>query len=49
MVAGLLTALPTRPFADLIKKGCVLDNFYVSTRYPNRQSEGTLFEHDGFL
>lgn len=49
MIAALLTALPQRPSAELIEKGRVLDNFYVSTRYPNGHPEGAPFEHYGPL
>jgi HEPN domain-containing protein len=41
--------LPVAPPAALIDRGMVLDNFYVSSRYPNGHPEGAPFEHYGTL
>lgn len=49
VVARLLRELPTVPPADLVDRGMVLDNFYVSSRYPNGHPEGAPFEHYGRL
>lgn len=51
VVAQLLEELPETidvP-ALLIEKGRVLDNFYVSSRYPNGHSTGAPFDHYGPL
>lgn len=47
VVARLLAELPCAVEAVLIEKAKVLDNFYVSTRYPNGHPEGPPFEHYG--
>jgi HEPN domain-containing protein len=47
VVASLLTELGTEVVPELIEKGKVLDNFYVSTRYPNGHPAGAPFEHYG--
>jgi HEPN domain-containing protein len=47
VVARLLAELPCSVEAGLIEKAKVLDNFYVSTRYPNGHPEGPPFEHYG--
>ncbi|MBM4118289.1 HEPN domain-containing protein [bacterium] len=49
VVARLLRELPAAPPAALIDRGMVLDNFYVSSRYPNGHPEGAPFEHYGKL
>jgi HEPN domain-containing protein len=47
VVARLLSQLPVPVPADLVDKGKVLDNFYVTARYPNGHPEGAPFEHYG--
>jgi HEPN domain-containing protein len=47
VVARLLRELPVRTPADLVDRAKVLDNFYVSSRYPNGHPEGAPFEHYG--
>lgn len=49
VVARLLRELPVVPPPALIDRGMVLDNFYVSSRYPNGHPEGAPFEHYGKL
>lgn len=49
VVARLLRELPQQPPADLVDRGMVLDNFYVSSRYPNGHPEGAPFENYGRL
>ncbi len=51
VVAKLLKDLPETVSvpADLIDKAHVLDNFYVSSRYPNTHLEGAPFEHYGAI
>jgi HEPN domain-containing protein len=51
VVAQLLRELPpaAAPAQDLIERSKVLDNFYISTRYPNAHPEGAPFEHFGPL
>ena len=49
MVARLLRELPGSTPADLVDRAKVLDNFYVSSRYPNGHPEGAPFEHYGPL
>ena len=51
VVAQLLEELPETIDVPvlLIEKGRVLDNFYVSSRYPNGHSTGAPFEHYGPL
>ncbi len=49
VVARLLRELPVAPPTALIDRGMVLDNFYVSSRYPNGHPEGAPFEHYGTL
>ena len=47
VVAQLLRELPVSPPVDLIHRSQVLDNFYVSTRYPNGHPDGAPFDHYG--
>jgi HEPN domain-containing protein len=47
VVARLLRELPQSPPDDLVDRGMVLDNFYVSSRYPNGHPDGAPFEHYG--
>jgi len=49
VVARLLDELPTAPSPDLIERGMVLDNFYVSSRIPNGHPEGAAYEHYGSI
>ena len=52
VIAQLLRELPPEPPAppkDLIERAMVLDNFYISTRYPNAHPDGAPFEHFGSL
>ena len=49
VVARLLRELPLSPPVDLVHRGQVLDNFYVSTRYPNGHPDGAPFDHYGPL
>ena len=49
VVARILSELPFEVASNLIEKGRVLDNFYVSTRYANGHPEGAPFEHYGPL
>jgi len=49
VVARLMTELPQQPPTDLVERGRVLDNFYVSSRYPNGHPEGSPFDHYGPL
>ena len=52
VIAQLLSELPPGTAAspkDLIERAKVLDNFYISTRYPNAHPEGAPFEHYGPL
>jgi HEPN domain-containing protein len=50
VIAQLLGELPPATAAspkDLIERAKVLDNFYISTRYPNAHPDGAPFEHYG--
>ncbi len=47
VVARLLRELPQAPPDDLVDRAMVLDNFYVSSRYPNGHPDGAPFEHFG--
>ncbi len=47
VVARLLRELPLTPPDDLVDRAMVLDNFYVSSRYPNGHPDGAPFEHFG--
>ncbi len=49
VVAQLMRELPTVPEEDLVNRAKVLDNFYVSTRYPNGHPDGAPFDHYGPL
>lgn len=51
VVAKLLTELPAQLEAPpgLVDRAKVLDNFYVSSRYPNGHPDGAPFEHYGPL
>jgi HEPN domain-containing protein len=49
VIARLLIDLPIEVTQDLVDKGKVLDNFYVSTRSANGHPEGAPFEHYGSL
>lgn len=51
VVAKLLAELPEAVTVpdDLVEQAKVLDNFYVSSRYPNGHPEGAPFEHYGPL
>ncbi|OGO67999.1 MAG: DNA-binding protein [Chloroflexi bacterium RBG_19FT_COMBO_62_14] len=52
VIAQLLRELPPEtpaPPKDLIERAMVLDNFYISTRYPNAHPDGAPFEHFGSL
>lgn len=52
VIAQLLRELPQEAWAlpkDLIERAMVLDNFYISTRYPNAHPAGAPFEHYGPL
>lgn len=49
VVARLLRELPQAPPEELVERGMVLDNFYVSSRYPNGHPDGAPFEHYGRL
>ena len=49
VVAKLMSQLPKDISQDLINRGKVLDNFYVSTRYPNGHPDGAPFDHYGPL
>lgn len=49
VVARLLRELPVSPPVDLVHRGQVLDNFYVSSRYPNGHPDGAPFDHYGPL
>ena len=44
-----MTELPTPPPTDLVERGRVLDNFYVSSRFPNGHPEGSPWDHYGPL
>jgi len=46
-VARLLREVAGKAPAALLDKACVLDNFYVATRYPSAHPEGPPFEHFG--
>ena len=48
-IARLLKETPGAAPADLIDKACVLDNFYVATRYPSAHPEGSPLEHFGHI
>ena len=47
VISRLLTELPFAVPQDLIRKGMVLDNFYLPTRYANGHPEGAPFQHYG--
>jgi len=50
VITQLLGELPPATAAspkDLIERAKVLDNFYISTRYPNAHPDGAPFEHYG--
>jgi HEPN domain-containing protein len=49
VVARLLRELPVSPPEDLVHRSQVLDNFYVSTRYPNGHPDRAPFDHYGPL
>src|SRR3972149_9488020 len=52
VIAQLLRELPPEtpaPPKGLIERAMVLDNFYISTRYPNAHPDGAPFEHFGSL
>jgi HEPN domain-containing protein len=49
VVAQLMRELPTVPEENLVNRAKVLDNFYVSTRYPNGHPDGAPFDHYGPL
>jgi HEPN domain-containing protein len=51
VVAQLLRELPVEavPPEGLIERSKVLDNFYISTRYPNAHPDGAPYEHYGSL
>ncbi len=49
VVAQLIRELPGEPPARLLDQAKVLDNFYVSTRYPNGHPAGAPFDHYGVL
>ncbi len=51
VVAQLLREVPPAagPPGDLMERAKVLDNFYISTRYPNAHPDGAPFEHYGPL
>jgi len=51
VVARLLVDLPADVAVpdELVERAKVLDNFYVSARYPNGHPEGAPFEHYGPL
>lgn len=51
VIARLLGELPaeTHPPDELIERACVLDSFYIPSRYPNSHPEGAPFEHYGPL
>jgi len=49
VVAQLMRELPTIPAENLVDRAKVLDNFYVSTRYPNGHPDGAPFDHYGPL
>ena len=49
VISRLLSELPFAVPQDLIRKGMVLDNFYLPTRYANGHPEGAPFEHYGNL
>jgi HEPN domain-containing protein len=51
VVAQLLRELPAAAASpdDLIERAKVLDNFYISTRYPNAHPDGAPYEHYGPL
>jgi HEPN domain-containing protein len=49
VVARLLEELPLSVPEELVEKGKVLDNFYLSTRYANGHPEGAPFEHYGTI
>ena len=45
VISRLLSELPVAVPEDLIRKGMVLDNFYLPTRHANGHPEGAPFEH----
>jgi len=51
VIAQLLRELPPAalPPKDLIERAKVLDNFYISTRYPNAHPDGAPYEHYGSI
>ncbi len=49
VVARLLSELPEAPPEQIVEQGRALDNYYVSTRYPNGHPEGAPYEHYGPL
>lgn len=51
VVARLLADLPPGSSApiQLVDAACVLDTFYIPTRYPDSHSAGPTFEHCGCL
>ena len=49
VISRLLSELPFAIPRDLLNKGMVLDNFYLSTRYANGHPEGAPYEHYGGL
>jgi HEPN domain-containing protein len=51
VIAQLLRELPAdaAPPEELIERAKVLDNFYISTRYPNAHPDGAPYEHYGSL
>jgi HEPN domain-containing protein len=49
VVAQLVAQLPHPYPTDLVDRAKVLDNFYVSTRYPNGHPDGAPFDHYGPL
>lgn len=49
VVAQLIRQLPGKVPDDLANRAKVLDNFYVSTRYPNGHPDGAPFDHYGPL
>jgi HEPN domain-containing protein len=48
-IARLLKEVPGTAPETLIDKACVLDNFYVATRYPSAHPEGAPLEHFGHI
>jgi HEPN domain-containing protein len=47
VVAQLLRELPIEVPPELVDRACLLDNFYVPTRYPHGHPAGAPFEHYG--